>query len=217
MSSEQEIRDMTGGYKLKLKARAERAEQTRQRIVLAAFRLHSTVGPARTTISAIAEHAGVQRMTVYQHFPDERQLYAACTGHSLDTDPPPDPAAWRRISDPQARLRHALAELYPYYRRNEALIANVLHDAAFVVERLQGDLPDELAEFFAMPARWRDALRVGHGLRGRQRRLLLAALGLAVDFQAWHTLTRGGSLSDAEAVEAMAGLVEGVTAPTPAT
>jgi AcrR family transcriptional regulator len=205
---------MTGGYKLKLKARAERAEQTRQRIVLATVRLHSTVGPARTTISAIAEQAGVQRMTVYQHFPDERQLYAACTGHSLSTDPPPDPAAWRRTSDLQARLRHALAELYPYYRRNEALIANVLRDAAFVVERLEGDLPDELAEFFAMPARWRDALSAGHGLRGRRRTLLLAALGLAVDFQAWRTLTRGGGLDDAEAIETMAGLVGQVTAQT---
>src|SRR5918992_694895 len=101
---------MDRGRKLKLKRRAERMEETRRRIVEATVALHTTVGPARTSISAIAERAGVQRLTVYRHFPDEQSLFRACTSHGLAADLPPDPAAWRHIADPEARLRTALAE-----------------------------------------------------------------------------------------------------------
>src|SRR3954464_14335334 len=102
--------------------RAELEEETRRRITEATVELHRTVGPARTTISAIAEKAGVQRLTVYRHFPDERDLLAACSAHWLGADPPPDPSAW---TEP----RPALRELYSWYRRNDAMLANTARDA----------------------------------------------------------------------------------------
>ena len=92
--------------------RAEQEEETRLRITEAAVDLHGSVGPARTTVSAIAERAGVQRATVYRHFPDEEALFAACSSHWAALNPPPDPAAWAEIADPDERLRRALSELY---------------------------------------------------------------------------------------------------------
>src|SRR5919206_1183154 len=113
-----------------LKRRAERQEETRQRIVAAAVELHTTLGPSRTTVQAIAEKAGVTRPTVYAHFPDARSLLEACSGHVRAITPPPDPARWRSISDPSERLETALRELYGYYERLEPLLENVQRDAA---------------------------------------------------------------------------------------
>ena len=98
--------------------RAEQEEETRLRITEAAVDLHGSVGPARTTVSAIAERAGVQRATVYRHFPDEEALFAACSSHWAALNPPPDPAVWAEIADPDQRLRGALAELYSWYGDN---------------------------------------------------------------------------------------------------
>src|SRR3954465_6854432 len=102
--------------------RAEQEQATRQRIVGATLGLPATLGPARTTISAIAEKAGVQRLTVYRHFPDERELFAACNAHWLAPPPPPDPSSW-------SALRPALRELYGWYRRNADMLGNSLRDA----------------------------------------------------------------------------------------
>src|SRR5947208_9805902 len=113
-----------------LKRRAERQEETRRRIVDAAVELHTTLGPSRTTVQAIAEKAGVTRPTVYAHFPDARSLFEACSGHVCATVPPPDPTAWHSISDPSERLETALRELYDYYERLEPLLENVQRDAA---------------------------------------------------------------------------------------
>ena len=96
--------------KYEMKRRARRQEETRRRITEAAVRLHQALGPAKTTISAIAERAGVQRLTVYRHFPDERALLSACSSHYAAANPPPDPEPWTRIPDPEDRLRRALAE-----------------------------------------------------------------------------------------------------------
>ena len=87
---------------------------------------------ARTTISAIAEHAGVERLTVYRHFPEEATLFAACSAHWLARNPPPDPGPWIEIADPEARLRRALVNVYAYYRRSAAMLRNTLRDAALV-------------------------------------------------------------------------------------
>src|SRR3712207_2383953 len=105
--------------KYNLKARAERRQQTHQRIVQTAMELHEAHGPAQTTITDIAKRAGVERQTVYNHFPDELSLLMACSAHYRDLNPSPDPEPWRTIPDPQSRLRRALAEVYAYYRRNE--------------------------------------------------------------------------------------------------
>src|SRR5512144_370902 len=112
-----------------LKRRAEQQAETRQRIVEAAVDLHGTVGPARTTFSMVAERAGVQRHTLYAHFPDERSLLMACSALALERDPPPDPAPWRSIDDRYERLRAGLSEIYAWYERNADLTGCVLRDA----------------------------------------------------------------------------------------
>ena len=119
--------------------RAEQEDETRRRITKATVELHGTVGPARTTVSAIAERAGVQRATVYRHFPDERALISACSAHWREANPRPDIAAWAAVEDPDARLRSALAELYRWYDRTEYMIEKVTRDSA-VVEPLRQQL-----------------------------------------------------------------------------
>jgi AcrR family transcriptional regulator len=186
----------------RLKARAARQEVTRQRIVEAAVHLHSTVGPAQTTLTAVAEHAGVSRPTLYSYFPDTATLFAACIAHGMAADPLPDPTAWLTIDPPEQRLRTALRELYAYYRRNEVLTANLVRDF---------EASPELRRF-AEPMRttmraMRDALVAAWGRSGR-RVVLLAALEHALDFRAWHSLVQSQKLSDEEAVDLMSALVE---------
>jgi AcrR family transcriptional regulator len=200
---------MATGRKLNLKARAARMAETQQRIVRAAYDLHCTVGPARTTISAIAERAGVQRHTVYQHFPDELTLSGACTEYGLSVDPQPDPAELARYADPEKRLCVALAKQYGYYARNESLVANVYRDAPLMQERLQDAgvgweaVPEPVRRFLEQPARLREALIPGWPVRGARVSLLRAALGLAVDFATWRSLVRTQGLDEQQAVELM--------------
>jgi len=121
---------MKSRRKYELRSRAERMQETRRRIVEATVELHSTVGPARTTIAEVAGRAGVGRPTVYSHFPDERSLFQACSSYVLATDPPPDSSRWRRIPDPEIRVGTALAEVYSYYARNGTLLAGARLDGA---------------------------------------------------------------------------------------
>src|SRR5688572_23043788 len=107
-------------------------EATRRRITEAAMELHGSVGPARTTMSAVAERAGVQRQTVYRHFPTEDDLFDACSGHFAETHPRPDVDAWRAVADPAERLEAALDELYAYYEGTEAMYTNLLRDETLV-------------------------------------------------------------------------------------
>src|ERR1700704_6137942 len=112
-----------------LKQRAENVTATRRRIVDATVELHDSVGPARTTISAIAERAGVQRLTVYRHFPDERTLFEACSSHWSAQNPLPDPSTWAAAADePEERLRIALTEIYRFFGRTEGMTGNLLRD-----------------------------------------------------------------------------------------
>jgi len=111
-----------------LRERAQRQDETRARIVEAAVALHGTIGPRATTVSAIAERAGVQRLTVYRHFPDEHSLFAACSAHWSATNPPPDPAIWAELREPAARARAALLALFAYYRRNERMFTALYRD-----------------------------------------------------------------------------------------
>jgi AcrR family transcriptional regulator len=192
--------------KYDMKRRAKRQEETRQRIVEATIELHQSVGMARTTISAVAEKAGVQRLTVYRHFPNERALFSACTGHWSAANPPPDPASWTQIAAPEERLRCALAEVYAYYRHTEPMITNVVRDAEV------HPLTREMAEpFFQLFERIRYVLATGWGLEDEQRTLLLAVLGHALDFQTWRSLTRQQALSEEQAIEVMVGIVTCLT------
>src|SRR5215217_1918702 len=108
--------------------RAELEAETRQRITESAVALHGTLGPSRTSMSAIAEHAGVRRSTLYRHFPDEAAVFAACSAHWQTANPAPDLAGWAAIEDPDQRLRMALEEIYAYYRRTEGMMDNLYRD-----------------------------------------------------------------------------------------
>ena len=192
--------------KYDMKRRARRQEETRRRIVEATVELHKTVGMARTTISAIAEKAGVQRLTVYRHFPDERALFSACTGHWRAANPLPDPASWTQVVDPEERLRVALSEVYAYHRRTEPMIANVFRDAQV------HPLTREMAEpYFRHWERIRYVLATGWGVEDERLALLLAALAHALDFQTWRSLVRQQELNDEQAAELMVGMVRYMT------
>ena len=190
---------MATGRKLHLKARAERQGQTRQRIVDAAISLHTTVGPARTTVSAIAERAGVQRQTVYAHFPDERTLFEACSAHVRAIFPPPDVTSWAKIADPDDRLAAALGQLYPYFRRTAGGWAAILRDAE--VDALVLDMAATRRLGYLEQAR--HALTGGWKARGARRQRLVAFLGLAVDFRTWESLTQRQGLDDEQAAQLM--------------
>jgi AcrR family transcriptional regulator len=192
--------------KYDMKRRARRQEETRRRIVEATVELHKTVGMARTTISAIAEKAGVQRLTVYRHFPDERALFSACSGHWRAANPQPDPASWTQVADPEERLRVALSEVYAYHRRTEPMAANVIRDAQV------HPLTREMAEpSFRHWERMRYVLATGWGVEDELLGLLLAALGHALDFQTWRSLARQQGLDDEQAIELMVGMVRCLT------
>lgn len=181
--------------KYELKARARRQEQTRRRIVEAAIELHGTKGPARTTLSDVARLAGVQRHTLYRHFPDERDLALACSGLHMEQHPPPAAGPLRGLASPDERLRRGLTELYSWYATNEDMFANVLRDAE--VDPLIG----ETFELRAGPAL--GELRAALAETVSDGAAVRALLDLALDFHAWRRLSRSG-LSPGEAAEAMA-------------
>jgi AcrR family transcriptional regulator len=191
-----------GTRRYKLRKRAEAMAETRRRITEAAVELHGSVGPARTTISAIAERAGVQRQTVYRHFPTEADLFAACSQRHYEGDRWPDPARWRAIPDPAERLTAALDELYAYYERTEDMWINVLRD-----ETLVDALPSALEGFWAFLDEAGDVLAAGWGALGGRRRVLLAAVHHAVDFNTWRSLTRNGGVSRAAAIELASAMI----------
>lgn len=181
-----------------LKRRAERQEETRRRIVTAAVELHTTLGPSRTTVQAIAEKAGVTRPTVYAHFPDARSLFQACSGHVRATVPPPDHIAWHSIADPHERLGAALHELYDYYERLEPLLENIQRDAAVM---------PIVAEMTAYRVRYLeeigDLLLQAWPTRGAARARLRRAIGHALEFPTWQSLVRGQGSTTDEAVQLM--------------
>ena len=184
--------------------RAELEEQTRTRITESAVALHQELGPARTSISAVAEHAGVRRSTVYRHFPDDEALFDACSSHWRAANPPPDLHAWSAIEEPAERTRAALRALYAFYGRTEAMYASLMRD-----ELLVPVVHRKLGEFYGYLRAIQSALMVGRGLRGRRARRTRAAIGHALSFPTWRSLTREHGLSDADAVALMCALVEG--------
>jgi AcrR family transcriptional regulator len=182
--------------------RAELEEATRRRITESAVMLHGTLGPSRTSMSAVAEHAGVPRSTLYRHFPDEAALFDACSAHWGDRNPAPDPSAWARVNDPTERLQRALEELYAYYRSTEGMLANLVRDQATVpsVQRLFSGFGEYLADV-------RDVLVRGRRVRGRARTRTAAAIGHALAFSTWRSLAREQGLDDSQAADLMCRLV----------
>ncbi len=182
-------------YRLQQRARLQ--QQTRQRIVDAAVRLHTTVGPAQTTIKGVAEAAGVERLTVYRHFPGVDSLFRACTARSRELWPPPEVAQWAAIGDPEARLRTALMQMYAHYESRGDGLAVILRDSQ------------------ALPAWLREALRVQRQqmidvlMRGwprRGTRLRRATLAHALHFHTYRTLVQEQGLKISDAVRLMIAL-----------
>jgi len=187
--------------KYEQRKRAKQAAETRRRIVEATVELHRTVGPVATQVSEIAARAGVQRMTVYSHFPDEAALFAACSAHWRALHPAPDPAAWLAVVNPAARRRAVLRDIYGWFRQTEAMTANTLRDA-----QLKPALGRVLAE-----GRGR-YLETVHGIlaestgaRGARRKRVDGAVAAALEFHVWRALA---PLGDEDAAELAAGLIE---------
>lgn len=183
--------------------RAESEEQTRLRITESAVHLHGTLGPARTSMSAVAEHAGVQRSTLYRHFPDETALFAACSAHWLASNPRPDIEAWAAIEQPDDRLRAALAELYAYYERTAPMLENLFRD-----EQTSAVVRERFKAFHLFMDAIAEVLMAGRGGRGAARRRTRAAIGHATAFSTWRSLVGEQGLSAAEAVTLACRLVE---------
>ena len=183
--------------------RAELEEQTRRRITESAVALHEELGPAQTSVSAIAVRAGVRRSTVYRHFPDEDALFAACSSHWRAANPAPDAGSWSSIEDPAERTRTAVRELYAFYAGTEAMYASLLRDEPLVpaVQRRLGDFHGYLRSI-------QDGLAAGRGLRGRRAAVVRAAIGHALAFPTWRSLTREQGLAEGDAVDLMCRLVE---------
>jgi AcrR family transcriptional regulator len=180
------------------KRRAEQQSDTRRRIVEAVYALHGEIGPAQTTIKAIAERAGVERLTVYRHFADEGEIFAACNAHFLAETPPPHPAAWAGVAEPAARLRAALLVFYCYYRRTEVRLGKALRDA------------EDLPALAAVLAPWnrfveavRDELLAGWTARPDARSRLAAAIGHALRLETWRSLAQLEGLDDGAAADLM--------------
>jgi len=193
--------------KYELKQRAEGVAETHLRITEAAIDLHGTIGPARTTLSAVARRAGVERRTLYRHFPTEADLFVACSTHYFAANPFPDLDLWRAIRDPQERLAYALDELYAYYERTAPMLANVLRDAELV-----DYARDAVASLHAFLEEAAEILAAGRRVRGSRRQLVDAALGHALAFSTWHSLTTSGA-TRADAARLVIALVDAAAAP----
>ena len=180
-------REIPPKRKYELKKRAEQMGETRLRITEAAIDLHGTVGPSRTTLSAVAKRAGVERRTLYRHFPTEADLFAACSAHYFTANPWPELGTWRAIGDPQQRLERALDELYAYYERTEPMLSNALRDAELV-----DSARDAVAPLHAYLEEVAEILIIGRRARGRRRQLVEGALRHALAFSTWRSLSTNG-------------------------
>ena len=180
--------------------RAQLENETRLRITEATVGLHGSVGPARTTIRAVADRAGVQRTTVYRHFPDEQALFDACSSHWMAQHPLPDPAAWAAIDDPAERLRTALQQLYRWYEHGEYMLEKTTRDVALVPA-----LRPSMEAFAGWVDQAADAIVRRRPERGARRRVR-AAVGHALAFETWRSLVREQRLSQTEAIKLMEAL-----------
>ena len=194
------VPDKTRSYRMQ--RRAESQQQTRRRITESAVALHGSVGPSRTSISAVAAHAGVRRSTVYRHFPDEAALFDACSAHWAAANPLPELSAWSAIENPDERLGIALAELYTFYRQTEPMLDNLFRD-----ETTTPLVQERFADFRGYIDAARDTLMTGRSLRGASRRRTQAALGHAIAFSTWKSLVREQRLDDSDAAALARALV----------
>jgi AcrR family transcriptional regulator len=192
-----------------LKRRAERQVDTRRRIVEATASLHDEVGPARTTVTDIARRAGVQRLTVYNHFPEEKELLAACGDHWLEQNPPPDPTSALTVKDPAGRVRSVLGPLYRWYRTHARMNEHLQRDR-LLMPALDSAMRIRVDHHIAGLG---DALAAGFGPGSGSAQRVRASVSLALDFWTWRRLA-GEGMSDDDAAALMADAVEAACAPS---
>jgi AcrR family transcriptional regulator len=186
--------------KYELKQRAESQAATRRRITEAAVELHGSVGPRYTTISSVAELAGVTRLTVYRHFPGDDDLFAACTTHWRAEHPRPDPQVWAEVLDPEVRLTVALTDLYGWFGEDPQMLGNVMRDLDV--------MPMFAANVWeAFGRAMKDVLVPGWATDRRSKRRVAAAVGHATSFATWRSLVMEQGLRGDDAVELMVALV----------
>lgn len=187
-----------------MRRRLDSVDQTRQRIVAATFDLHATIGPSRTTIRAIADRAGVQRHTVYAHFPDMAALYEACTTHGIQATAMPHPDDWAGIDAPAQRLHHGLAAMVTWYRANTVMLDNVLFD-------IDPDAPPTATPdpFEVRLGALLESLRQGWSVPSERRGAFDAVLTHALAYTTWRSLSDGG-LPDDRIVALLVGVIQAV-------
>ena len=178
--------------------RAVQEGATRQRIVEAAVELHEAIGGEATTVTAVADRAGVGRVTFYRHFPDERSLLSACTGHYLDLNPPPDPTPWPAISDPIVRFRTALRELYAFYGRTEGMLARAEQESP--TNPILAELMQPLLDY---RCNIQEMLVQGWSRKHSTDPVVRAAIGHALAFATWRSLVRQQGLEVDKAIALM--------------
>ncbi len=186
----------------RMKQRAAALDATRRRITESAVELHSRLGPSRTTMAAVADHAGVRRSTLYRHFPDEEALFEACSSHWYAQYPPPLVERWSEVVDPQERLVVALTELYGWYRAAGGMIELLIRDETIVPSvgrRFRGFRERLVAA--------RDVLLADRSLSGRTKTRVAALVDVGLQFETWRALCRDGGLDEREAAELLSRLV----------
>lgn len=203
MSEHQRSTNSRGYRKTK---RAEDEQRTRARIVDAAEELHGTIGPARASVSAVADRAGVTRATVYRHFPDDESLFLACSAQWLSRQRLPDPERWPASGDPRGTLRNGLGDIYRYYRAGQSMLTRIYRDVDVVPERVRNARLDG-------ERRWRETLLAS--VPGRRRAAVRAAVAHACEFATWRSLAVDNGLADRAVVDLMVGMVMTAAAPLP--
>ena len=188
-----------------MRKRADDVALTRQRIIEAAVRLHGKIGPAATTVSALAEEADVTRLTVYRHFPDDLALFTACSQHWAASQTFPNPEDWKLIDDGRERVRAGLRDIYRFYRDGEPMLTNVRRDRDTLPEaiRTRTDTTEKL---------YSDTLLSGLSVKGKNRKRTRAAINHAISYWTWHSLCVANALTNNEAADLMTSLA--VEAPT---
>ncbi len=190
-----------------MRRRAELVDETRLRITEAAVRLHTTIGPSRTSISTVALEAGVTRLTVYRHFADLDELFDACRRHWYVQNPPPDSAAWKGIPSLELRARRAFSELYGWFGQHGGELFPIYRDMASMPRSTQEQIRDEWVAVA-------DDLVDGVAVAAGSRRRLRAVAGHLLSLMTWRSLVVGQGLSPEEAVDVAVRLLCAAACPT---
>ncbi len=188
----------------RLQRRAKSQAETRLRIVEAAIKLHGTIGPGRTTMSAIAELAGVQRNTLYSYFANDAAMGQACSSLWSQRNPSPDIERFAQIADPIERLRRTLQETHAYFERTHEMLTALARDM---------DIPliwEATAPLRQDAADRRDLVAGGFRLRGARRERLNAAIELALEFETWRLLRQRRRLDASTTIDLLVDMVQAV-------